>query len=127
MYDGLLFFLSLILLFLSSRDVLINEQTSGPAELFACDLRDISQAQLVGTKTAGVGTTQELFALENGGAVLLTVALVEPKNGEMAVYHEKGVEPTTQVSLTTGNEIDVDLLTREQDNQLVTAYNMLAA
>ena len=107
--------------------VLINEATSGPAELFACDLRDISQAQLVGKKTAGVGTTQELFALDDGGAVLLTVALVEPKNGESAVYHGKGIDPTTEVSLATGNEIDVDLLTAEQDNQLMTAFNMLAA
>ena len=107
--------------------VLINEATSGPAELFACDLRDISQAQLVGKKTAGVGTTQELFALDDGGAVLLTVALVEPKNGESAVYHGKGIDPTTEVSLATGNEIDVDLLTTEQDNQLMTAFNMLAA
>lgn len=107
--------------------VLINEGTSGPAELFACDLRDISQAQLVGTKTAGVGTTQELFALEDGGAVLLTVALVEPKNGADAVYHEKGIDPTVEVNLTTGNEIDIELLTVEQDNQYMTAYNMLAA
>ncbi|MBQ8763955.1 MAG: PDZ domain-containing protein [Clostridia bacterium] len=107
--------------------VLINEETSGPAELFACDLRDISQAQLVGTRTAGVGTTQELFALEDGGAVLLTVALVEPKNGADAVYHEKGIEPTVEVNLATGNEIDIDLLTDEQDNQLRTAFNMLAA
>lgn len=107
--------------------VLINEQTSGPAELFACDLRDISQAQLVGTKTAGVGTTQELFSLEDGGAVLLTVALVEPKNGAEAVYHGKGIDPTTEVSLATGNEIDINLLTDEQDNQLMTAFNMLAA
>lgn len=107
--------------------VLINEGTSGPAELFACDLRDISQAQLVGTKTAGVGTTQELFALEDGGAVLLTVALVEPKNGADAVYHEKGIDPTVEVNLTTGNEIDIELLTAEQDNQYMTAYNMLAA
>lgn len=62
--------------------VLINSYTAGPAELFACDLRDISQAQIIGTASAGVGTMQELFALEDGGAVLLTVALVEPRGGE---------------------------------------------
>ncbi len=107
--------------------VLINEQTSGPAELFACDLRDISQAQLVGKKTAGVGTIQEKFPLDNGGAALITVALVEPKNGADAVYHEKGVEPTIEVGLATGSEIDLDLLTDEQDDQFMTAFNMLAA
>lgn len=107
--------------------VLVNGYTGGPAELFACDLRDISQAQLVGTRTAGVGTMQELFALEDGGAVLLTVALVEPKGGENAVYNGKGIEPTVAVSLTSGDDLNLDLLTDEQDNQLQTALNMLAA
>ena len=107
--------------------VLINGGTSGPAELFACDLRDICQAELIGTKTAGNGTFQNVFTLEDGGAVLLTVAIVEPKNGAEAIYHEVGVLPTKEVSLASGNEIDIELLTKEQDNQLLTALNMLAA
>lgn len=107
--------------------ILVNGYTSGPAELFACDLRDISQAQIVGTRTAGVGTMQELFALEDGGAVLLTVALVEPKGGEKAVYNGTGIEPAVTVSLTSGDDLNLDLLTDEQDNQLQTALNMLAA
>ena len=107
--------------------VLINGNTSGPAELFACDLRDISQAQLIGTKTAGVGTMQELFALEDGGAVLLTVALVEPKGGAAAVYDKIGIEPEIEVTLSTGSSVDLELLTPEQDNQLSTALNMLSA
>ncbi len=105
--------------------VLINSYTTGPAELFACDLRDISQAQLVGTKTAGVGTMQELFALEDGGAVLLTVALIEPKGGEKSVYNEVGVDPTTEVTLISGEDTDPALLTLEQDSQLSAALNML--
>ena len=107
--------------------VLVNGSTSGPAELFACDLRDISQAQIVGTRTAGVGTMQELFALEDGGAVLLTVALVVPKGGEAAVYNEKGIEPTVEVTLNAGYSVNLALLTLEEDTQLSTALNMLAA
>lgn len=107
--------------------VLVNGSTSGPAELFACDLRDISQAQIVGTKTAGVGTMQELFALEDGGAVLLTVALVEPKGGEAAVYNGIGITPTVEVTLNAGYMTNLSLLTTEEDNQLATALNMLAA
>lgn len=107
--------------------VLVNGYTSGPAELFACDLRDISQAQIIGTKTAGIGTMQELFPLEDGGAVLLTVALVEPKAGANAVYDGMGIVPTVEVSLTAGDDLNLDLLTDEQDNQLQTALNMLAA
>lgn len=107
--------------------VLVNGATSGPAELFACDLRDISQALVIGTKTAGVGTMQELFTLENGGAILLTVALVEPKNGADAVYDGKGIEPGVNVTLIGGDDSDILLLTGEQDNQLTTAINLLAA
>ncbi len=106
--------------------VLVNGGTSGAAELFACDLRDISQAAVIGTKTAGVGTMQELFTLESGGAILLTVALVEPKNGAAAVYDGTGIEPSVTVTLVSGEETNVALLTPEQDNQLTTAINMLA-
>lgn len=107
--------------------VLVNGATSGPAELFACDLRDISQAQIVGTKTAGVGTVQKLFTLDNGGAVLLTTAIVEPNAGEAAVYNGIGISPTVEVTLTAGYTVSLSLLTVEQDNQLSTAIEMLAA
>ena len=106
--------------------VLVNGGTSGPAELFACDMRDISQAHIIGTKTAGNGTMQELFALEDGGAVLLTVALVEPKGGASAVYDKVGVAPTVEVT-PNASSYNSDLLTTEQDNQLSTALNMLAS
>ena len=107
--------------------VLVNGRTSGPAELFACDLRDISQAQLIGTKTAGVGTMQELFHLEDGGAVLLTVALVVPRGGDAAVYNNIGIEPTVEVTLESSGLTDLALLTVEQDKQLSTALNMMAS
>ena len=69
---------------------------------------------------------QELFALEDGGAVLLTVALVEPNGGEAAVYNGKGIDPTVEVTLNTSLS-NLDLLTTEQDNQLSTAINMMAS
>lgn len=107
--------------------VLINNYTSGPAELFACDLRDISNARLVGERTAGEGYMRELFPLENGGAVLLAVALIEPKGGEEAVYQGVGVEPTVEVALATGDPLNLDLLDDSQDNQLAEALSMLSA
>lgn len=105
--------------------VLINSGTAGPAELFACDLRDIAHAQLIGSQTAGVGTMQELFPLEDGGAVLLTVALVEPKGGSAAVYDQTGLVPGVAVDLANGSDSTLDLLAQTQDNQLSTALNML--
>ena len=69
---------------------------------------------------------QELFTLEDGGAVLLTVALVEPNGGETAVYNEIGISPTVEVTLNS-TSTNLDLLTTEQDNQLSTAINMMAS
>ncbi len=104
--------------------VLINSGTKGPAELFACDLRDIKQAQLIGTATAGVGTMQEVFNLNDGSAILLTVALVVPKNGENAVYDKVGINPTMEVNLSVDDSYLL-LLTEEEDSQLSSAVNML--
>ncbi len=106
--------------------VLINSYTAGPAELFASNLSTISGATLIGTKTKGIGTMQELFPLEYGGAVLLTVALIEPKGGEAAIYNETGITPAVEVSLVSGDDTNLLLLTTEEDNQLGTALNMLA-
>lgn len=106
--------------------VLVNGGTSGPAELFACDMRDIAQAHIIGTTTAGNGTMQELFALEDGGAVLLTVAVIEPKGGAASAYDKVGVTPTVEVTPNSSG-YNSGLLTVEQDNQLSTALNMLAS
>ena len=70
---------------------------------------------------------QELFPLEDGGAVLLTVALIEPRGGATAVYNKVGIEPTVEVTLSTGGLTDLDLLTTEQDKQLSAALNMMAS
>lgn len=104
--------------------VLINSGTTGPAELFACNLRDISYAQLVGSTTAGVGTMQEVFTLNDGSAILLTVALIVPKNGEEAVYDKVGVAPTLEVTLM-GDDSDLLMIDEKDDNQLQAALNIL--
>ena len=67
------------------------------------------------------------LAAKDGGAVLLTVSLVEPRGGEQAVYDKVGITPTVEVTLATGDDSNLLLLTGEQDNQLSTAMNMLAA
>lgn len=78
--------------------VLVNNNTSGAAELFACDLRDFGVAQLVGDKTAGNGTMQKIFELSDGSAVALTVAKVLPYKSES--FNGTGIEPDYVVPLT---------------------------
>lgn len=106
--------------------VLINKKTAGPAELFACIMRDVARAQLVGSDTAGIGTMQELFTLEDGGAVLLTVALIEPVGGEATIYNDIGLKPTIPVDLSVEDTANLEILTPAQDAQLAAALNMLA-
>lgn len=75
--------------------VITNEKTDGAAELLACDLRDFGKAKIVGEKTAGHGTMQSFFRLDDGGAVVLTVGVVYPYISDS--YNGKGLQPDEEV------------------------------
>lgn len=53
---------------------IVNGNTASAAELFAASLRDFGKAPIVGSQTYGKGVMQETNEMENGGAVILTVA-----------------------------------------------------
>lgn len=101
--------------------VLVNSGTKGPAELFASDLQSMAHALLYGSKTAGNGTLQEIFTLDGGGAVLLTVALVEPAGGETSVYNETGITPDVSIN----DDYDSYLLSHSDDASLQAALSAL--
>lgn len=111
--------------------VLINSGTKGPAELFACDMNEQKQAQLIGTTTAGVGTMQEVFTLTDGSAILLTTALIIPLKGEDYIYDSNyldgagGIAPTMEVKLTV-DDSNVLILEEEDDLQLMQAVDLLS-
>ena len=111
--------------FSMSFAVLVNGNTRGPAELFACDMRDVKQAKILGTLTAGVGTMQEVFTLADGSAICLTTALIIPKAGENAVYDGIGIIPDMDVTIGI-EDANIDLLSEDQDTQLNAAINMLS-
>jgi carboxyl-terminal processing protease len=54
--------------------VLINQATSGPAEIVAGGLQGNQRAQVVGTRSFGVGVYQKLVPVGDGSALLLSVA-----------------------------------------------------
>lgn len=103
--------------------VLVNGRTSGPAELFACDLRDFEKAKLVGTKTSGTGTAQKALTLEDGSAVILTVAKILPYKSES--FDGTGLTPDFEVSLPAGDDSRVELLSTSEDLQLQHAISKL--
>lgn len=79
--------------------VLINNGSASASEILAGCLRDHGRATLVGERTFGKGSVQELIELENGrGAVKLTTSYYYLPNGER--IHGRGVTPHRIVDLT---------------------------
>ena len=103
--------------------VLVNSKTSGAAELFACDLRDFGIAQLVGDTTAGNGTMQKVFELDDGSAIVLTVAKILPYKSDS--FNGKGLEPDHKVDLTAEQFLRLEMLTSKEDAQLQKALELL--
>lgn len=62
--------------------VLVNRGTAGPAELVAAALLDNKRAELVGEKTFGEGAQQKTFELQDGAALILSVAKYESPSGK---------------------------------------------
>ncbi|MEN3333421.1 MAG: carboxyl-terminal processing protease [Blastocatellia bacterium] len=75
--------------------VVIDHSTSGPAEIVAAAVRDQKRGELVGEKTFGTGSDQQLFSLSDGGALLLTTAKYAPASGK--AFMEEPINPTVKV------------------------------
>lgn len=103
--------------------VLINDRTSGAAELLACDLRDFGKAKLFGETTAGEGAYPELFELDDGGAVLLAVAKVYPYLSDP--YDGVGVIPDTELKMNDAEKNSIPPVQPEKDPQFAAAYSFL--
>lgn len=103
--------------------VLVNSNTSGAAELFACDLRDFGLARIVGVKTAGNGTMQKIFELNDGSAVALTVAKILPYKSDS--FNGVGLEPDFVVELSAEQNERLEMLTYEEDLQYRKAMDIL--
>jgi carboxyl-terminal processing protease len=75
--------------------VVIDRSTAGPAEIVAAAVRDQKRGDVVGEKTFGTGSDQQLFSLNDGGALLLTVAKYAPGSGK--AFMDEPVNPTVKV------------------------------
>lgn len=78
--------------------VLVNESTAGAAEFFAAGLRDFGKAKIVGMQTAGVGSLQKIYKLDDGSAIQLTIGKYYLANSDTA-WEGSGVVPDHTVSL----------------------------
>ena len=89
--------------------VLINQNSASAAEIVAACLQDHHRAVIVGQRSYGKGTIQEIIDLESGcGAMKLTTASYwRPSGQNIARPHNAGPEDTWGVTPDEGYEVAV--------------------
>ena len=75
--------------------VVISNSTAGPAEVLAAALADNRRAQTVGERTFGTASEQKVIPLEDGGAIILTIANYYTPGGKS--IPAEGVTPQVAV------------------------------
>lgn len=105
--------------------VIADGSTFGAAEIFASDIKDYKKGLLIGEKTAGYGTKDEVVPLSDGSAVMISVANYLTLNGN--VFDGKGIEPDvaktlndSEKALLLKNQLDI-----KQDPQIQAAVSAL--
>ena len=75
--------------------MLIGNGTAGPAEILAAAIADNKRGSTVGERTYGTASQQKLIEMDDGSALILTVATYfTPGNKDIPT---EGVPPTTEV------------------------------
>jgi carboxyl-terminal processing protease len=76
--------------------VIIDRTTAGASEVVAAAIMENQRGEVVGERTLfGMGSEQELFPLDDGSALLLTVARHAAPSGK--IFMTDGVTPTVEV------------------------------
>ena len=82
--------------------VLVNEGSASASEIVAGALRDVRGIKLIGIKTFGKGSVQEVVSLEGGSSLKITVAKwLTPKGEEI---NGRGLDPDVKVELPKEEE-----------------------
>lgn len=89
--------------------VVVNGSSASASEIVAGALRDNNRAKLIGEKTFGKGTMQDMHTLPNGASIKITIGQWFPPSGED--INHKGIAPDIEVKL------DQEALAEGTDNQ----------
>lgn len=97
--------------------VLINEGSASAAEILAGALKDNRGLTLIGKKSFGKGSVQQLISLPNGSSVKITVAKWLTPSGKYIM--DEGIAPDVEVDLT------LDDYENKRDPQLDKAVEII--
>ena len=105
--------------------VLVNRGTYGAGEVAAAALGDNKRADVVGEHTFGEGAVQKTFELQDGAALLLTVAKYQTPGGKK--IEDEAVAPTVAVGPPAGEDDADGVAASKTDEILNTALEVLKA
>jgi len=101
---------------------LIDTGTAGAAEVIASALSERNRGQVVGEKSFGAGTEQQLFTLRGGDGLLLTTVKWASSNGKTFLGEDRahsGVAPNVEVKgQEVTDAVDPDDLTGNDDDAI---------
>jgi carboxyl-terminal processing protease len=98
---------------------MIDTGTAGAAEVVASALIERNRGQVVGEKSFGAGTEQQLFTLRGGDGLLLTTVKWASSNGKTFLGEDRahsGVAPSVEVKGEVAEAVDPDELTGNDDD-----------
>jgi carboxyl-terminal processing protease len=100
--------------------VLINQGTGGAPEIVVGALADAHRGTLIGVKTFGSGSVQKLMPLENGAALLLSVAKYYTPSGkeiQPTEMQQAGIKPTIETLDAADEALDPNADDDQQEVQ----------
>lgn len=114
--------------------VLLHQYSASASEVVTGALKDHHRAMIIGKKSYGKGSVQQVIPLSGGAALRLTVSKYYTPSG--VCIHEKGIEPDIELDQLTEEQAeelkgkDYDHVTRlerlfDGDRQLKAAYDFL--
>ena len=111
-----------LVLFSGPVVALIDTGTAGAAEVIASALIERNRGQVVGEKSFGAGTEQQLFTLRGGDGLLLTTVKWATANGKTFLGEDRahsGVAPSVEVKgQDVAEAVDPDELTGNDDDPI---------
>ena len=114
--------------------VLVNRSTAGPAEVVAAAILDNARGDVLGDKTFGVGSVQKILPMQDGSALILSIAKYYSPSGK--AIQDTAITPNILVADSTDDFVapdddadtpqqDIKKKDNQQDEQLRRAVEVL--